>query len=86
MKKYVLFRPQLYMSISALTRLSHAGQRFSEKKFCEGLQLYSPIIKYRCRHSYTIIFYHYLAVYLVRIWTYKNSDEKRILYCGEAKA
>ena len=31
-KKYVLIRLHFYMPISALTKLSHAGQKFSEKK------------------------------------------------------
>ena len=33
MKKYALFRPHFYMSISVLTRQSHTGQKFSETNF-----------------------------------------------------
>ena len=31
--KYALFHPHFYVSISALTRQSHTGQKFSEKNF-----------------------------------------------------
>ena len=31
------------MSMSALTRLSHTGKKFSEKNFYEGVQLYFEI-------------------------------------------
>ena len=41
---YALFHdPQFYMSISALTRPSHTGQKFSEKNFCLGVELYFEI-------------------------------------------
>ena len=39
MKKYALSHPHFYVSISALTRLSHTGQKLSEINFCEGVQL-----------------------------------------------
>ena len=32
---YVLFHPQFVMSISALTKLSHTGQKLSEKNFLQ---------------------------------------------------
>ena len=34
-KKYALFHPHCYVSISALTRQSHTGQKFSEKNFLQ---------------------------------------------------
>ena len=35
MKKYALFHPHFCKSISALTRQSHTGQKFSKKIFLE---------------------------------------------------
>ena len=77
-KKYALFHPHFYMSISALTRQSYTGQKFSKKIFfVKGC---SSILNYRYYRSYTNIFeqtfYLYITVYLVRIRTYKNADEK----------
>ena len=46
MKKYVIFRPHFCMSIPELTKLSHSGQKFSEKKkksVCIGIQPYFEI-------------------------------------------
>ena len=34
-KKYAIFHPHFYTSISALTRQSHTGQEFSEKMFLQ---------------------------------------------------
>ena len=35
------------------------------------------MLKYRFYRSYTLFyFYLYIAAYLVRIWTYKNANEK----------
>ena len=42
-KKYAIFHPHFYISISALTRQSHTTQKFSEKFFCKGVQLYFEI-------------------------------------------
>ena len=41
--KYALFHPHFYVSISALTRQSHTGQKFSEKKFLLGTALFRNI-------------------------------------------
>ena len=79
MKKYVLFHPHFYMSIAAQTKLLHNGQKFSEKFFCKGVQLYFEISLLSFIHKiFEQNFYQYIAVsdYLVRIWTYKNVDEK----------
>ena len=66
------------MPISALTRLSRTGQKYSEKKFF--VREYSAILKYRSHRSFTKVFeqnfYQNITVCLVRIWTYKNADEK----------
>ena len=32
-RKYAIFHPQFYMSISAQTKQSHTGQKFSQKIF-----------------------------------------------------
>ena len=75
--KYALFHPHFYVSISALTRQSHTGQKFSEKNFCKGVQLYFEISLLSFIHKiFEQNFYLYITVYLVRIWTYKNADEK----------
>ena len=66
----LFFRPHFYMFISALTRLSHTGQKFSESIFGEGVQLCFEISFFEQN------FYLYVKVYLVRIWTYKNAEEK----------
>ena len=64
-KKYELFPPYFYMSISALTRQSHTGQKFSEKKFF--VKGYSSILKYRPYRLYTKfwnkIFYIYNSLF-----------------------
>ena len=65
------------MSISAVTRQSHTGQKFFEKNFCKGVQLYFEISLLSFIHKiFKQNFYLYVIVYLVRIWTYKNADEK----------
>ena len=77
-KKYAIFHPHFYMSISALTRQSHTGQNFSEKNFLlEGVQLYFEISLLSFTHKiFEQKFYLYITVYLEQIWTYKNADEK----------
>ena len=35
MSKYALFHPHFYVSISTLTKLSHAGQKLTEKNFLQ---------------------------------------------------
>ena len=70
------------MSISALTRQSHTGQKFSEKNFLlRGTALFRNIALI----VHTQNFYLYVTVYLVRIWTYKNAMKKRLLFQVEAK-
>ena len=73
LKKYALFHPHFLKSISALTRRSHTGQKFSEKSFLwRSTALFWNIALV----VHTQNFYLYTTVYLVRIWTYKNADEK----------
>ena len=85
MKKYVLFRPPFYISIFALTILSHTEQKFSETKmffsmennpnFEMSLSLFdvdAQILEQNC--------YQYVAVYLVWIWTYKIVDKKALIF------
>ena len=67
------------MFISVLIRLSHTGQRFSEKVFCKGVQLYFEISLFEQN------FYPYEAVYLVRKWTYENAEEKAHTFSTTSK-
>ena len=86
MKKYALFRPHFYTSLSALTRLSHTGQKFSKKVFVKE---YSPIVKYRTHRSCTNFlnknFHQYVTVYLVRISIYKTADKKMHAFSRRSK-
>ena len=47
------FFVRTFKSISALTKLSHAGRKFYAKMFAKD---YSPILKYRSHRLYTKIF------------------------------
>ena len=50
---------------------------FPKKFFCKGVQLYFEISLLSFIHKiFEQNFYLYITVYLVRIWTYKNADEK----------
>ena len=76
------------MSISALTKLSHIGQKFLKIIFCKGVQLYFEISLLSFIHKmFEQNFYQYVAVYFVRIWTSRNENEKSklVLFHGEAK-
>ena len=86
LKKYALFHPHFYKSISALTRQPHTGQKFSEKNFFKGVQLYFEISLLSFIHKiFEQNFYLYITVYLVRIWTYKNADEKAHTFSRRSK-
>ena len=68
------------MFISALTRLPHTGQKFSTNIF-----LWRATAQLRFEISlFEQNFYQYVTIYLVWKRTYKNVDEKRILF-QEAK-
>ena len=85
-KKYALFHLHFYTSISALTKLSHTGQKFSKKIFLERVQLYFEILLLSFIHNiFEQNFYLYVAVYLVRIWTYENADEKAHTFSRRSK-
>ena len=58
------------MSISALIKLSDTGQKVWENLFCKGVLLYFEISLFEQN------FYQYVAVYVVRKWTYKSAEEK----------
>ena len=84
--KSALFHPHFYVSISALIRQSHTGQKFSEKNSCKGVQLYFEISLLSFIHkNFEQNFYLYIIVYLVRIWTYKNADEKAHTFSRRSK-
>ena len=75
------------MPISALTRLSHTGQKFSEKNFCKGVQQsYFELSLLSLIHKiFEQNVYHYVTVYLGQILTLKNVDKTANTFCGEAK-
>ena len=86
LKKHALFHPHFYVSISALTRQSHTGQKFFEKFFCKEVQLYFEIsLVSFIRKIFEQNFYLYITAYLVRIWTYKNADEKAHAFSRRSK-
>ena len=72
------------MCTSALTRLTHTGQKFSEKNFCKGMQPYFEIslLSY-IRKIFEQNFCEYLAVYCR--WIYKNADEKANTFLRRSK-
>ena len=50
---------------------------FPKKNFCRGVHPYFEISLLSFIHKhFEQNFYQYVPVYLVRIWTYKNADEK----------
>ena len=73
MKKYAIFHPHFYISISALTRLPHTGQKFSEKIFCKGVQLYFEILLLSFIHKiFEQSFYLYITARMaVRYGTFR---------------
>ena len=86
LKKYALFHSHFYKSISALTRQSHTGQKFSENFFCKGVLLDFEISLLTFIHkNFEQKFYLYITVYLVQIWTYKNADEKALTFSRRSK-
>ena len=68
----------LYVHIRTI-RLSHAGQKFSEKKLFKGLQLCVEISLFEQNLD------QYVAVYLVRKWTYTNAEEKAHIFFKKQK-
>ena len=71
------------LTVHIRTKLSHTGQKFSEKNFAKG---YVQLLFY----NITLIvheqnFYQYATVYLVRIWTYKNAGEKAHTFSQRSK-
>ena len=56
------------------------------KKFFEGVQRYFEISLLSFIHKiFEQNFYLYITVYLVRIWTYKNADEKAHTFSRRSK-
>ena len=59
---------------------------FPKKFFCKGVQLYFEISLLSFIHKiFEQNFYLYITVYLVRIWTYKNADEKAHTFSRRSK-
>ena len=56
------------------------------KNFCKGVQLYFEISLLSFIHKiFEQNFYLHITVYLVRIWTYKNADEKAHTFSRRSK-
>ena len=86
MKKYALFHPHFYISISVLTRLSHSDKSFPKKIFYKKVSLYFEISLLSFIHKiFEQNFYPCVTVYLVQIWTYKNADEKAHTFSRRSK-
>ena len=66
------------MSTSAHSRLLYAGQKLSENIFCQEVKLCFETTVFEQN------FYDFVAVYLAKIWTYKNA-EKYILFQTKVK-
>ena len=77
LKKYALFHPHFYKSIYALRRLLYIDKNFV-RKFC--VWTIRAVFRNRAVPLYKKIFrktfVQYVTVWLVRIWTHKNADEK----------
>ena len=59
---------------------------FLKKFFCKGVQFYFEISLLSFTHKiFEQNFYLYITVYLVRIWTYKNADEKAHTFSRRSK-
>ena len=59
---------------------------FRKKFFCKGVQLYFEISLLSFIHKiFGQNFYPYITIYLVRIWTYKNADEKAHTFSRRSK-
>ena len=84
--KYALFHPHFYKFISALRRLLYIVKNFVQK-FCvwtlraifqnQAVPLY--------KKNFRKAFVQYVTVWLVRIWTYKNADEKAHTFSRRSK-
>ena len=73
LKNYALFHPNFYKSISALSRLLYIEKNFVHERYERyfKIELY-PFTKTFFRKTLV----QYVTVWLVRIWTYENADEK----------
>ena len=59
---------------------------FPKKFICKGVQLYFEISLFSFIHkTFEQNFYLYVTVYLVRIWPYKNVDEKEPTFSRRSK-
>ena len=83
-EKVCAFHPHFYKSISALSRLLYVDKNFVQK-FCVGTiraifrNKAVPLYKKFFRKT----FVQYVTVWFVRIWTYKNADEKSAYFVKE---
>ena len=84
--RYLLSRPHFYLSISALSRLLYIYKNFAQK-FC--VKTMRAIFKNRAvllyKNFFRNNFVQYLSVWLMRIWAYKNADEKEHIFSWRRK-
>ena len=78
-KVYAFSSAFLYVHIRTNQTVTYQTKVFPKKIFCKGVQLYFEILILlfiQKIFEHTRKFYLYVTVHLVRIWTYKNADEK----------
>ena len=78
-KVYAFSSTFLYVHIRTNQTVTYRTKVFQKKIFCKGVQLYFEILILlfiQKIFEHTRNFYLYVTVHLVRIWTYKNADEK----------
>ena len=76
-KKYALFLPHFFKSIFALSSLLHYDKNSVQKAIFQNRAV---LLYEKCFRK---TFVQYVTVWLVRIWTYKNADEKSIVFHEE---
>ena len=70
LKKYALFLPHLYKFIFAVSRLLHVDKNSVQKAIFQNRTVHL------FQNCFWKTFVQYVTVWLVRIWTHKNADEK----------
>ena len=76
----------LYVHIHNNRTVTFWTKVFRKEFFCKGLSLYFEISLLSLMHQiFEQNFYPYVTVYLVRIWTYKNTDEKAHTFSRRSK-
>ena len=87
LKKYALFHPHFYKSISVLSRLLYIDKNFVQKFSVSTIRAIFqnravPLYKKMFSENFCPI---YVAVWLVRKWTYKTADAKAHTFSRRSK-